>query len=96
MWLKTIRLENKNVTFKLDTGAEVSVISEELASSLKVKLEKAKKILNGLAGQTLDVIGQFNRKLSHGSQIIQETIYVVKSLHTKSIGITSDYSFGPG
>ncbi len=34
MWLKTIQLESKNVTFKLDTRADVSVISEELASSL--------------------------------------------------------------
>jgi len=40
-WIVNIRLQGKEVLFKLDTGAEVTVISEEVYHTLKgTKLEK--------------------------------------------------------
>ena len=53
------------MSFKLDTGAQVTAISEEAYKKLQVgPLKKPSKILYGPvpARQMLDVIGQFGAK----------------------------------
>ena len=58
-WHTTVCLNNKDVEFKLDTGAEVTVISETIFSTLSdVKLKKPTKTFYGLT-KSLKVIGQF-------------------------------------
>ena len=70
-WLKTVKLLGKEVVFKLDTGAEVTVVSEKVFFTLSTgKLEKPSKVLYGSAGQKLEVFGQFEGNLSHGSRHI--------------------------
>ena len=48
------------MTFKMDTGAEVTAINEGTHQLLgEPELRKPTKVLCGLAHQTLDVVGQF-------------------------------------
>ena len=87
-WLKTVKLQGKEVVFKLDTGAEVTVVSEKVFFILSTgKLEKPSKVLHGPAGQKLEVLGQFEGNLSHGSRHIRQTIFVVKSHHKNLLGL---------
>ena len=51
------------------------------------KLEKPSKVLHGPAVKKLEVLGQFEGNLSHGSRHIRQTIVVVKSLHKNLLGL---------
>ena len=56
----TVALNTKPVEFKLDTGAAVTTISEEVFKTLPtVQLQKPSKILSGSTKQKLNVMGQF-------------------------------------
>ena len=68
--------------------AEMTVVSEKVFFTLSTgKLEKPSKVLHGPASQKLEVLGQFGGNLSHGSRHIRQTIFVVKSLHKKLLGL---------
>jgi len=80
-WIVNIRLQGKEVLFKLDTGAEVTVISEEVYHTLKrAKLENPSKVLYGPAQQRLEVVGQFAGSLKHGEHSYTGNIFVVRQL----------------
>ena len=54
-WTATVKLNNKDVLFKLDTAAEVSAITVETFQKLNVTLTKPLKTLNGPSQTTLTV-----------------------------------------
>ena len=59
MWNVTIQVEGKDVCFKLDTGAEVTVVGEKVMHSLDSKrLQTPTKRLCGPDQTPLDVLGE--------------------------------------
>ena len=63
-WLATVQLQDKGVTFKLNTGAEVTAISETVYRMLKgVTLQTPSESLVGPTHNTIQVLGQFQGKL---------------------------------
>ena len=59
-WSATIQVNGKPMTFKLDTGAEVTAISSTAHQLLgKVQLITSDKILYGPSRQSLQVVGRF-------------------------------------
>ena len=88
-WLCKISLNQKQVTFKpLDTGAEVTAISEETYSHLQnITLTKPSKVLIGPADSHLSVTGQFTGNLSHKDIQCRQEIFVVKNLKTNLLGL---------
>ena len=65
------------VTFKLDTGAEVTAVSEATFKSLtEVVLKQPDRKLFGLTHQALEVVGEFRGKLSVGDNMYQGDIYL--------------------
>ena len=81
VWTSSVKLGGKQIQFKLDTGAEVTAISDSTYQTLPgVKLKPATKPLYGPASQALRVLGQFKGKLAHKENSYQEQIYVVKGL----------------
>ena len=66
-WQAKIELEGIKTTFKLDTGAEVTAISDStFHNHLKhQKLAKPTKILFGSSRRPLEVLGQFKGELKH-------------------------------
>ena len=59
-WIISIHLEGKQMSFKLDAGAEVSAISDVAYKTLgNITLKKPAKILVGSTRNALKVLGQF-------------------------------------
>ena len=89
-WTATIQLDDHLVLFKMDTGAEVTAISEREFQSLQLKqLEKPNRLLLGptCQCQPINVIGQFRGTLSHKEKATQETIFVIRGLKTNLLGL---------
>ena len=87
VWMSSIELAGITVPFKLDTGAEVTAISDSTYKSLHdIKLKPATKPLYGPASQSLKVLGQFVGKLTHKQCSHEEQIYVVKGLRNNLLG----------
>eukprot|EP00731_Ephydatia_muelleri_P017050 Em0010g148a len=87
-WFAHIRLCKHNICFKLDTGAEVTAISQETYQQLgTTPLNKPSKVLYGAGNQPLDVIGQFTGIVSHKELHSQQTIFVIKNLKTNLLGL---------
>jgi len=86
VWLTNVCLQGKEIQLKMDTGAEVTVVSDRDYHTLNVgKLEKASR---NPAHQPLMVIDQFDGRLKRGKHSYSEKIiYVVKDLHNNLLGL---------
>ena len=80
---------NTPMTFKIDTGAEVTTISQcSLRRLGSIRLLKPLKTLYGPAGERLSVEGQFQATFRHGNQECIETVFVVNGLKANLPAIT--------
>ena len=87
-WNKTILVEGKQVCFKLDTGAEATVLSEEVMELLGVKqLKKPTKELCGPDQKPLEVLGELYVNLSHKGTTVRQPVFVVKQLKKNLLGL---------
>ena len=78
----------KKVTFKVDTGAEATAISEDTYKDLgTITLTHPQRSLRGPASQPLQVIGQFLGELTYRDVTTRQTIYVMKTLHSNLLGL---------
>ena len=94
-WVLTIRVNDTDVTFKLDTGAEVTVISEETFSKLKnVKLRSPSRRLYGPAQQPLNVLGEFSGNLEYQRKTTTQSIFVAKNLQNDLAGLPAITALG--
>lgn len=88
VWMTSVKLAEKEIQFKLDTGAEVTAISDSTYRTLHgMKLKPATNPLYGPASQSLKVLGQFTGKLTWKQCSYQEQIYVVKGLRNNLLGL---------
>ncbi|KAL8608118.1 hypothetical protein ACOMHN_016573 [Nucella lapillus] len=69
-------MDDRPHTFKLDTGASVTVVWDIFAS--RYKLKKPQKTLRGPGDTELKVLGTFEANLRHRDEQVTETIYVIK------------------
>ena len=87
-WVDKISINRQETVFKLDTGAEVTAISQQTFESLdKPRLSKAEKILYGPSKQLLDVTGQFMAKLSKGKITTTQQVFVINGLKNNLLGL---------
>ena len=63
-WMIQIKLNGQDTVFKLDTGVEVSTVTQHTYQSLEIQLTKPQKILYGPSQTYLKVIGQFQGNYS--------------------------------
>ena len=81
-------LNNKAVEFKLDTGAEVTAVSEETYKRVYGKrLQRSMRVLHGPSYQSLQVLGQFRGRLTVKNLSRQETIFIVRGLKNNLLGL---------
>ena len=80
-WTAKIYVGSQEATFKIDTGAEVTAISEKLYKSLRSPaLQKPNKLLKGPGQHPLQV-------LHHGQNSSQQQIFVIKDLKSNLLGL---------
>ena len=89
MWEVKIDIEDKSVRFKVDTGAEVTVLSDSTWKSLKCStpLKKAQISLCGPDQTTLRVIGEAKLGLSYKGKSSNQNVFVIKDLKNNLLGL---------
>ena len=88
VWPTTVQIGGMDVSFKLDTGAEVTAIGEEAYRNLgSPEMESPSKILYEPTSQSLKVMGQFTETLSSGKKISEQPVFVVRWLKTNLLGL---------
>ena len=86
-WAVTLQLNKTPMEFHIDTGAEVTVISEHACGQIAcLPLTSSQRTLRGPDTHVLPVKGWFTGKLKRGEQEVEEEIYVVKGLHKPLLG----------
>ena len=83
--------------FKIDTGADVTAISEEGYKRIKGKggkLVKPSKLLRGPSNQPLPVVGEFIGSLAYEGRSEKHQIFVVKGLKNNLLGLPAIRSMG--
>ena len=95
-WCITLSVNNSPITFKIDTGAEVTVIPEETYKSLKPtpKLKESNKILHGPAKMALPVSRCFEARIQRGDNATNQEIFVVAGTHQALLGLPAIVSLG--
>jgi hypothetical protein len=78
-WRETFTILNGEVSFKMDTGADVSVISQSVYNSLspKPKLTASKVVLQAPGGR-VEHIGQFVVHVHRNKKVVRFRLFVVK------------------
>ena len=90
-----MRVSGQVMEFKVDTGAEVTAISETAFRVMKKqKLKAPTKTLYGPAHSPLKVLGQFEGELSHHGKTTKQIVYVVKGLGSNLLGFPAIMSLG--
>lgn len=71
------------VRFKLDTGADVTVLPAEIYRKfVKSRLQQPAKVLYGPERTRIDIMGMFTAKLSHKEFVVDTDVYVARSIAT--------------
>ena len=88
-------MNEHSITFKLDTGAEVTAISTDTYKTLrKPRLSPPKKLLYGPSRQPLDTAGQFQAEITYKDKREQQPVYVVKGLKTNLLELPAITALG--
>ena len=87
-WIVQIKLNGQNIVFKLDTGAEVSAVTQETYRNLGIQLTKPQKRLYRPSQTPLQVTGQFQGRLEYKGKETLQCIYVVNHLKRNLLGLT--------
>ncbi|UYV64942.1 K02A2.6-like, partial [Cordylochernes scorpioides] len=81
-WIVPIKVNNRQINFKIDTGADVNVLPLQYyyQSFQRIKLEKSDKILQGPNGIPLETVGMIHVELQNKGQHLNSKIYIVDKL----------------
>lgn len=81
-WIATVFVDEKPVDFKLDNGADFTVVPYDtfLSFDLQTKLELTDKVLLGPCNYKMNCKGKFTTNLTYNLNSIKETVYTVESL----------------
>ncbi|CAB3995596.1 Transposon Ty3-G Gag-Pol poly, partial [Paramuricea clavata] len=89
-WKANLTVNDCKFQFKLDSGADVTVVPkylyDKLSNKRKVKLQSTDKILLGPCNYRLNCLGKFNARITSKNKFILEEIYVVKDLRKPLLG----------
>ena len=87
-WKAKIKMNGQTLEFKVDTGADVTVIPPSQYPSLKPKpsLRRTTKMLMGPCRHKLNCLGTFTAELQGQGKVMEEQIYVVQDLERALLG----------
>ena len=83
-WKANLEINDCKFQFKLDSGADVTVVPksvyDKISEKQSLKLPPTNKILLGPCKYRLDCMGKFNAKITSKNKSITEELYVIKDL----------------
>ena len=86
-WTKRIEVNGWVITLKVDTGADVTVIPQDMYSETQDgPLQPSKRQLTGAGCQPLDVQGHFKGYLKHKDTETAQNIFVICGLSKPLLG----------
>ena len=85
-WHVHVFIENQRVRFKMDTGADVTVIPDTCVPRKKTPLQKSAKGLFGPGQNSLQVLGKSSSKMECKGAVNSQDVYVVKNLQEPLLG----------
>lgn len=86
-WKVNLLIQNSNIKFKIDSGADVTVIGEKHYKMLEnVSLQTTNAKLKGAAQGELRVLGKFSEEIIWKNKIIRSDIFVIKNLEEPLLG----------
>ncbi|XP_030204757.1 uncharacterized protein K02A2.6-like [Gadus morhua] len=99
MWAADVQIKGKVLKFKLDTGADVTAISDSDLKDLfpgaqMPVLHKPEKPLLGPGKIQLEVAGYAKMQLTYRAKQTEEKVYVVKNLSTPLLGLPAITALG--
>jgi hypothetical protein len=79
-WNEKLLINEKHMTFQLDTGAKVTVIGEKDFKSFDntPTLVPSKRSLTGAGNSPLKILGAFKAEITYKNESVLETVYVIK------------------
>lgn len=95
-WLETVVVEEKNVPFKIDTGAEIDVIPVSVLKRLdrRIKVRKTGTKLRAFGGQRIIPIGMCFLSCKFGNKFVNARIAVVDFDITPILGLNTCVNLG--
>lgn len=89
-WTTSLKINSKDVKFKIDTGAECNVISKKTYEKLsKTRLEKSRVKLGAFGGQKLKTMGKFTTICTHREKYEPIEFQVVNQEVPDILGLTT-------
>ena len=80
-WKVDIMVNDQLVNFKIDSGADVSVLPVHTYEKLEnTKLQPTNKVLLGPCNCKLNCMGKFKAKLTVNNLSVENDVYVIKDL----------------
>ena len=86
-WSCTISVSEQDIPFKVNTGAEVTVVSEKYTKILSKNLKPPSKQLHGPDSQPLSALGEIQATLTYKEKQATQTIFVVHNLQHNLVGL---------
>ena len=86
-WVVKVKLNDQELHFKVDTGADVTVIPEAMyCQERDGELQPCQVPLRGPTDEALEVSGKFTGDLAREGVTCQQTIYVIRNLSRALLG----------
>lgn len=85
-WFVNILINTSNVKFKVDTGADVTLMSKLLARSLNIKVEASNVRLYGPGRKLVPIVGKAGVKMKFRDKEISQDVYVVEGIQGPLLG----------
>ena len=85
-WKTMLKLDGVSVIFKLDTGADVTVVPEHIFKKTHRWLQESKIKLTGPGQQPLDMCGVFEAQIQSHEKATTQNVYVIRGLKTPLLG----------
>ena len=88
-WTCHIEVNGKATMFKIDTGAEVSAVTEQTFNSTapSTQLRKPSKVLHGPNRQPLNTLGSATVSLAHKDKSTTQEVFVIPQLTYNLLGL---------
>jgi hypothetical protein len=93
-WHTTVSIEGHNVSFKLDTGAEVTALNDLTSKQLGLVLTAPIKKLCGADRAPLDVLGMASATMTTTNGSTKQDVFVISGLKHNLLGLPAIKSLG--